>query len=309
MKQINYYKKLGLTSSDEIFEHLINTLKDSIYTWGYFTDFEKSISNTEKYKKELNQINDLLNEDEINIEQKLLQIVNNNYKTKEALLLLLALRKDKLKDVSIVEDFETLDSRNKYSLFTSKVDLTKDEEKDLLKFFEESGLKKFFVNKEVNSLLDYCKGVEVGMDTHARKSRTGESMETICETYIKKLCDKYGYSYIRQATAVKIKAEFGRTIHLDKINRRFDFAINTPNNCYLVEVNYYSVGGSKLKATAGEYKELSDMLSTQGLGFIWFTDGKGWNTAKTALRETFEHNDYIFNLDMIGDGVLEEVIK
>ena len=263
----------------------------------------------EKYKKELNQLNELINEDEISIEQKFLQIVNNNYKTKEALLLLLALRKDKLKDVAIIEDFETLNSKNKYSLFTSKVALTKYEEKDLLKFFDESGLKKFFVNKEVNSLLDYCKGVEVGMDTHARKSRTGESMETICETYIKKLCDKYGYSYIRQATAVKIKAEFGRTIHLDKINRRFDFAINTPNNCYLVEVNYYSVGGSKLKATAGEYKELSDMLSTQGLGFIWFTDGKGWNTAKTALRETFEHNDYIFNLDMIGDGVLEEVIK
>lgn len=309
MKQINYYKKLGLTSSDEIFEHLINTLKDSIYTWDYFTDFEKSMSNAKKYKKELNQLNDLLNEDEISIEQKFLQIVNNNYKTKEALLLLLALRKDKLKDVAIIEDFETLNSKNKYTLFTSKVVLTKDEEKDLLKFFVESGLKKFFVDKEVNSLLDYCKGIEVGMDTNARKNRTGTSMETICETYVKKLCDKYGYSYISQATADKIKSEFGRTIHLDKINRRFDFAINTPKNCYLVEVNFYSGGGSKLKATAGEYKEVSDMLESQGLKFIWFTDGKGWNTAKTALRETFEHNDYIFNLDMIKDGVLEEVIK
>ena len=202
-----------------------------------------------------------------------------------------------------------MNSKNKHSLFTSKVTLTKDEEKDLLKFFEESGLKKFFVNKEVNSLLDYCKGIEVGMDTNARKNRTGTSMETICETYVKRLCDKYGYSYISQATASKIKSEFGRTIHLDKINRRFDFAINTPSNCYLIEVNFYSAGGSKLKATAGEYKELSDMLSTQGLGFIWFTDGKGWNTAKTALQETFEHNDYIFNLDMVKDGVLEEVIK
>lgn len=309
MKQINYYKKRGLISSNEIFEHLINTLKDSIYTWDYFTNFEKSMSNAEKYKKELNQLNNLINEDETNIEQKFLQIINNNYKTKEALLLLLALRKDKLKDVSIIDDFETLNSKNKHTLFTSKLALTKDEEKDLLKFFEESGLKKFFVNKEVNSLLDYCKGIEVGMDTNARKNRTGTSMETICETYVKKLCDKYGYNYISQATAAKIKAKFGRIIHLDKINRRFDFAINTSTNCYLIEVNFYSAGGSKLKATAGEYKELSDMLKKQGLGFIWFTDGKGWNTAKTALQETFEHNDYIFNLNMIKDGVLEEVIK
>ena len=85
--------------------------------------------------------------------------------------------------------------------------------------------------------------------------------------------------------------------------------INNNGKLILIEVNFYSAGGSKLKATAGEYKELSDMLSTQGLGFIWFTDGKGWNTAKTALQETFEHNDYIFNLDMVKDGVLEEVIK
>ena len=27
------------------------------------------------------------------------------------------------------------------------------------------------------------------------------------------------------------------------------------------------------------------------------------------LKETFEHDDYIFNLNMIKDGVLEEIIK
>ena len=102
MKQINYYKKLGLTSSNEIFQYLINTLKDSIYTWDYFTDFEKSMSNAEKYKKELNQLNTLIHENETSIEERFLRIVNNNYKTKEALLLLLALRKDKLKDVAII---------------------------------------------------------------------------------------------------------------------------------------------------------------------------------------------------------------
>ena len=74
-------------------------------------------------------------------------------------------------------------------------------------------------------------------------------------------------------------------------------------------MNYYGSGGSKLKATAGEYKELSDFIKSQGYRFIWITDGKGWNTAKAPLKETFEHDDYIFNLNMIKDGVLEEIIK
>lgn len=309
MKQIQCYKDLKLNSSDEIFKYLLDTLKDSIYTWDYFTDFEKCIFNVKKFEKELNELNTLINIESKSIDNKLLEIVNNNYKVKEALLLLLALRIDKLKDTAIIEDFNLLESNNKYNLFKSKNFLLKDEQKELLNFFEESGLKKFFIDKEVSNLIDYCKGVEVGMDTNARKNRTGDSMEKICESYIEKLCDKNEYDYISQATANKIESKFGRKIKLDKINRRFDFAINTSENCYLVEVNFYSGGGSKLKATAGEYKELSNLLNEQGLEFIWITDGKGWNTAKTALRETFNHNDYIFNLNMVKDGVLEQVIK
>lgn len=309
MKQIQYYKDLKLNSSDEIFKYLLENLKDSIYTWDYFTDFKKSMSNVKKYETELKSLNVLFDIKSTDIDNKLLEIVNNNYKVKEALLLLLALRMDKLKDTAIIEDFDSLKSNNKYNLFKSKNPLSKNEEEDLLKFFKESGLKNFFINKEVSNLIDYCKGVEVGMDTHARKYRTGFGMEKICESYIEKLCSKKGYQYISQATASTIKIKFGRTIKLDRINRRFDFAINTNKNCYLVEVNYYSVGGSKLKATAGEYKELSDLLNKQGLEFIWITDGKGWNTAKTALRETFDYNDYIFNLNMVNDGILEQVIR
>lgn len=309
MKKIKYYKNLKLNSSDEIFKYLLDTLKDSIYTWDYFTDFEKCMIKVQNYEKELKELNILTNTKSTEIDQKLLKIVNNNYKVKEALLLLLALRIDKLKATAIIEDFNSLNSINKYDLFKSKKCLSKNDEKELLKFFKESGLKQFFVDRQVCSLVDYCKGVEVGMDTNARKNRTGDSMETICESYVKKLCDKKGYQYMSQAIASSIKYKFGRTIKLDKINRIFDFAINTNNNCYLIEVNFYSSGGSKLKATAGEYKELSDLLNKQGLEFIWITDGKGWDTAKTALRETFDHNDYIFNLDMVKDGVLEQVIK
>jgi len=78
---------------------------------------------------------------------------------------------------------------------------------------------------------------------------------------------------------------------------------------YLIEVNYYSAQGSKLKATAGEYQYLNDFLKTQNITFIWITDGKGWLSAFNSLEETFNHNDYVINLEMLKSGILEEICK
>ena len=309
MKRINYYNNKNLKNNDEVFAYLIDTLIESIYTWDYFTQFDKCMSNAEVFKKELNLLNTLLGLDEDKIEDKLISIINENPIVKKALLLLVALRPVKLKETAIINDFETLTSSNKFELFTKKGTLSREDEKDILYFFKETGLQKFFMNKEVSSLLDYCKGVEVGLDTNARKNRSGQIMESICERFVEEFCEKNNFKYIAQATSKRIQEEFNIELKMDKIERRIDYAIKTNNNLYLIEVNYYSGGGSKLKATAGEYKELSDFIKAQGYEFIWITDGKGWNTANAPLKETFEHDDYIFNLNMIKDGVLEEVIK
>lgn len=309
MKRINYYDNKNLKNNDEVFDYLINTLIESIYTWDYFTQFDKCMSNAETFKKELKLLNTLLGFDEDKIENKLISIINENPNVKKVLLLLVALRPVKLKETAIINDFETLTSSNKFELFTKKGILSKEDEKDILYFFKETGLQKFFMNNEVSNLLDYCKGVEVGLDTNARKNRSGQIMESICERFVEEFCEKNNFKYIAQATSKRIQEEFNIGLKMDKIERRIDYAIKTNNNLYLIEVNYYSSGGSKLKATAGEYKELSDFIKVQGYEFIWITDGKGWNTAKAPLKETFEHDDYIFNLNMVKDGVLEEVIK
>lgn len=309
MKRINYYNNKNLKNNDEVFAYLIDTLIESIYTWGYFTQFDKCMSNAEFFKKELNLLNTLLGLDEDKIEDRLISIINENPNIKKALLLLVALRPVKLKETAIINDFETLTSSNKFELFTKKGTLSREDEKDILYFFKETGLQKFFMNKEVSSLLDYCKGVEVGLDTNARKNRSGQTMESICERFVEEFCEKNNFKYIAQATSKRIQEVFNIELKMDKMERRIDYAIKTSNNLYLIEVNYYSGGGSKLKATAGEYKELSDFIKAQGYEFIWITDGKGWNTAKAPLKETFEHDDYIFNLNMIKDGVLGEVIN
>jgi len=43
--------------------------------------------------------------------------------------------------------------------------------------------------------------------------------------------------------------------------------------------------------------------------FIWITDGFGWKSAIRPLRETFDHNDYIFTLDMLEKGILDSLFS
>jgi type II restriction enzyme len=290
------------------FETLKNTLQESIFTWDYFTNFEKVKINVKKVEKELNILNYLIGKKDI--EKEFIQLIEEYPNIRKALPLLIAVRKDKLKDTSIIVNFATLIPENKGHIFFDP--LNDEIKKDLLVFFNETGLKDVFENEYIKNLVDYCFGVEVGFDTNARKNRTGTIMENIVSKYLEEFCKKNtNFKYIEQATQKRIKEHFKYNIEIDKNSRRFDFAlINTLNNkLYLIEVNYYSGGGSKLKATAGEYQYLNDFIKKQNIDFIWITDGLGWMTALNPLEETFNHNDYVINLDMMKNGILEDILS
>lgn len=309
MKNLRYYTENNLYTPQQVFDYLISTLKDSIFTWDYFTDFDKSLRNIRDIEEDLIPLNSLLGIDTGKINDAFISLLKSNPSTRKILPILIALRANKLSETPIIDDINTLISTHRKDLFSPKVPLTPDIANNLLKFFTISGLKDFFVNKEVSNIIDYCVGVEVGMDTNARKNRTGTAMENLLENYLANFCEKHGLEYIKQATKNKIAEKWGIDIKVDKIDRRFDFAIkNKQSELFFFEVNYYSGGGSKLKATAGEYKSLQEWLSPQEITFIWVTDGLGWNTAKTALNETFIANDYLFNLHMVSNGVLNEII-
>ncbi|MCG3709683.1 type II restriction endonuclease [Aliarcobacter butzleri] len=288
------------------FETLKTTLQDSIFTWDYFTDFEKVKTNVKKIEKELNLLNYLIGKE--NIEEEFLSLVEEYPKVRKILPILIAIRDDKLSSTPIITDMQSLIPENKRYILNDE--MNENIKKELLLFFRETGLKDFFENKVVKNLVDYCIGVEVGFDTNARKNRTGTLMENIVGNYLQTYCSKNkNFSFIEQATQKRIKEFFNYDIEIDKNSRRFDFALynKSINKLYLIEVNYYSGGGSKLKATAGEYQYLNDFLKAQNLTFIWITDGIGWFTALRPLEETFNHNDYVINLEMLKNGILEEI--
>jgi len=290
------------------FETLKNTLQDSIFTWDYFTDFAKVKKNVKEIEKELNLLNYLIGKE--NIEEEFLSLIEEYPKVRKILPILIAIRDDKLSSTPIITDIDTLIPENKKYIFNDKIN--ENVKKELLIFFKETGLKDFFENKAVKNLVDYCIGVEVGFDTNARKNRTGTLMENLVLNFLEDFCAKNkNFHYIEQATQKRIKQFFDYDIVIDKNSRRFDFALydNSNNKLYLFEVNYYSGGGSKLKATAGEYQYLNDFLKAQNLTFIWVTDGIGWFTALNPLEETFNHNDYVINLEMLKNNILEEICK
>jgi len=304
MKYIKSYEnKIGCKSSDEVFKFLLSTLKDSIRGWDYFVNWGKALGNVREIEIDLNIINYLIGKQ--NIKEEFKGLLKKHPSIYKLIPVLIASRD---KDFNILNPKGTSIFNYDSFSFKDKAKLSDGEIEKAAAFAEKVGILKLFENKTIKNVVDYVLGVEVGLDSNGRKNRSGVSMEGLVELFLKDLCDKHGYEYILQATASRIHEKWGLHVTVDKSERRFDFAVNNGQGLYLIETNYYSGGGSKLKATAGEYKALYDYIKKDNNRFIWTTDGEGWHTASRPLEETFNHIDYILNLNMIQKGLLEDII-
>lgn len=283
---------------NKTFTELIDGFKSSIKTWDYFVNWDKVSANASVLEISLNKLNYLLGKE--NLKKEFVKLYETNPDIVKALPVLLAVRENKL------EIFDKATKESEFFDFSNGTDGTE----KYFEFLEKSGLARLFQKDGIKNLVDYVMGVEVGLDSNGRKNRGGTLMEEIVEAYIKDFSQKRGFEYIAQARATDIKAKWGYEIDVDKSERSFDFAVYNPQtkNIKLFETNFYNGGGSKLKAVCGEFRSLYDELTKQGIDFVWVTDGLGWQTAKRPLEETFNHNKgQVFNLNMLEDGVLEEL--
>ena len=301
-----FMKRLGCANSDEVFKYLLSNMKQTIKSWDFFVAWEKVMNKVESIEVVLNILNYLVGKKNIREEFKML--IGRYPEIAEVLPILLALREKSLK---VLEPDENNVFNYKEYIFNRKKKYTAAEIEMFTEFAEKTGLLAMFEKKKIKNVVDYIIGVEVGLDTNARKNRSGTAMEMIAELFIKKICTENNYRYISQATARKIEEVLGYKVSIDKSERSFDFAIDNGFKLYLIETNYYGGGGSKLKSVAGEFTALFNYLKkeTPEHGFIWITDGIGWRTTERPLRESFDKVDYILNLDMVQNGILEDVIS
>ena len=298
MKNIDSYREMGILSENAAFEYLLSSLKDTIRTYDFFVAWAKVLGKVSNIEIALNILNTLIGKDDA--AGKLKELIKRYPEVVPVIPLLIAVRGKTIKIADLGGDIE-------YS-FSKKKSYTDAEIEKIVFFAEKSGLLKVIEDKSIKNLVDYSIGVEVGLDTNARKNRSGDAMESLTEVYIKAICEKHGFKYMTQATAAKIKQEFGKAVSTDKSERKFDFAVDAGTMLYLIEVNYYGGGGSKLKSVAGEFSNLFSLVKNDTTGFIWVTDGAGWLTAKRPLSETFYATDYVMNINMIERGLLEEIV-
>ena len=164
----------------------------------------------------------------------------------------------------------------------------------------------------VNNLVDYVTGVETGLDSNGRKNRGGKLMENLVEGYIKKAGFIKGKTYFKEMYIQDIEnkwdIDLSNISNSGKMEKRFDFVIKTDKQIYVVETNFYKSSGSKLNETARSYKMLAqEIAAIDGVTFIWFTDGIGWNSAKGNLEETFDVLDTMYNIKDLENNILGKI--
>ncbi|MBF0539228.1 MAG: type II restriction endonuclease [Nitrospirae bacterium] len=299
----HFQDRIGCADADGVFAYLTETLKDTIYRWGYFVNWGKVFEHVRDIEISLNTMNYLVGKEDIEGEFSLL--LRKQPSISLVIPILIALRQD---DFKILRDFSSGEFSYKQYSFAHRDKLTEDEIADVVEFARSVGVLDFLKNKKIKNLVDYVVGVEVGLDSNGRKNRGGTEMEGIVESFISDICMRNGLEYIKQATASKIKDKWNLKLVVDKASRIIDFALYNKRRLYLIETNFYSGGGSKLKSTAGEYKTMHDFWKQAGYGFIWVTDGMGWRCTVLPLQETFNHIDYVLNLDMLAHKLLEDII-
>ncbi len=144
------------------FEKFISQLSETNATLDYFTNFEKIKNNVSKISIKLNQLNYLIGKKDL--KHAIEQLYEENPKAFDVLNILIAVRKNK--------KTKTFNSKGQIVSLESYFNSPK----SIHDFIVETGLAEIFQNKNITNLVDYVFGVEVGLDTNARKNRGGENI-------------------------------------------------------------------------------------------------------------------------------------
>ncbi len=287
------------------FEKWLSNFKTSIATYDYYVDFNKVYGNIDSIRVELNILNALIGHKDI--KNEFINLVNKYPEVLKCIPLLLAIRG---KEVAITDE-----NGSRIYRF-DKVATTPEE---YAKFMQKSGLFNLLQNHLISNLLDYATGVETGLDSNGRKNRGGHLMEHVVESYLQKAGitkkdDNASKAYYPEMYVSEIQQKWNIDLsaisNKGKTEKRFDFIVKTPKMIYGIETNFYSGGGSKLNETARSYKTLAlEAADIPGFTFVWFTDGKGWASARHNLEETFDVLPHIYNIKDMEDGIMDTLLK
>ena len=264
------------------FTTFMSQLKETNQSLDFFCDFDKIHSNVDDIRLSLCMLNSLIGV--ADMRSAVEAIWRRDRTAFNVMDILIAVRSEGKKVLNSLGECVTLDA-----LFES-ID-------GVMEFLENTGLADVLQTRKITNLVDYVFGVETGLDSNARKNRSGHVMENV----VAEIFNDNGIPYRTEVYSSEWPAI---TDALGDDEKRFDFVIETEDKTYLIEVNFYSEGGSKLNEVARSYSDIAPKINAvEGFEFVWITDGIGWSSAKNKLQEAFNIIPNIYNLTNINEFI------
>ncbi|WP_296858549.1 DpnII family type II restriction endonuclease [uncultured Methanobrevibacter sp.] len=272
------YNKMGYSSLDEFSNNFLDTLLESNHTYEFYVNWDKVYDNLKKHLVEISILNSLNKVQPEKLEIEFRKIINDYTEVVPLLPLILAIRNKKVPVFNI-------QSKSSKIINFSKKGFNTDE---IVEFSLKTGLLNLFNN--IDDLYSYLVGTEVGLDTNARKNRSGHIFEDAVGTLLQeKITNREGFNIVKEDINVDIER-----------NKRFDYVIYKNNVPRIVfECNFYNSTGSKPIEVAHAYANLQEDIDKTNLIFIWVTDGFGWKKMISSLLNAGENIDYILNYQML----------
>lgn len=303
MVHVEYYEPLGITplAEETIRAAFLNSLIESNRSPEFFVDWAKVRRNVESQRNLLQYLSSIRGSQDP--QKELATVLVQTPAVARVIPLLAAWRAAswpvlrKSPDGALRSDSVDFSGSGHYS--GEQLQLIVD-------FCQDSGVLKIL--SESANLEGYLLGVEVGMDTNARKNRSGKFMESHVEPHIHRACSSSpSWTLYSQRKFADIHFS-GLDVPRGLLNRKFDYAIIGPPSPISIEVNYYDKEGSKPQEIVDSYIQRAGELSDSGWSFVWITDGPCWKGDTPQIRKAFSELDSVLNLDFCRRGVLDRIL-
>ena len=274
------YKNLGFNSIEDYENEFLNSLLVTNHNYDFFVDWDKIYDKLKENLTEISILNSLNKVSPDEVESEFRKIITLYPEVVPILPSILAIRYENKKEY-IVDIFDGEFKEYDFNDETYNVE-------DIVYFSEKTGLLNLF--NKITDLYTYLLGTEVGLDTNARKNRSGTTYESFIEDLLTNELESFSnYSFTSQS-------------YVDNIDRKkvADFIISKEGKqTIIIECNFYNSTGSKPIEVANAYIDLQNQLSNENLIFLWITDGQGWNSMKNVFSKVSPKIDYLLNYNLL----------
>ncbi len=295
-----YAALLDVRDLRSLVDLFIATLVETNRTYDFFVDWEKVRNNVNALKVEVGILGSIVGTKDPIAELRL--ILKRYPEAAKAIPILVAVREQQFK---VLEDAE---AGSKYADFHfGKTTYTDAEIEALVRFCSCAGITSLLTS--LNTLRDYVFGVEVGLDSNARKNRSGTAMERVMYPLLESLAKERNLKIVSQKKFSHLQQEYGLKVPPALKNRRFDLVLFGERDNINIETNFYGGGGSKPEEIVESYITRNNELHRSNWKFIWVTEGQGWRSMRNQIERAFEEIDYILNIEFIHRGLLATILK